>query len=132
MSWDDFMMLNCIPSRLFSPEISFAPLKLDLKVKGGRRRSGGMSEVAVFKNTEIRASALSHGWCCLQHGQRERAVLRFASCGRGVSQTVAFLLLGTDQPCFGPKTQNTRRSHLGPTGDQDVAFSSTRRIDKRD
>lgn len=29
------MVLNCIPIRLFSPEISFAPLKRDLRMKGG-------------------------------------------------------------------------------------------------
>lgn len=32
-----------------------------------------MSEAAVFKNIEIRASALSLGVYCLQHGQWERA-----------------------------------------------------------
>ena len=57
LSWGHLMMLNCISIHLFSSEISFAPLKVDLRLKGVRRRSGGMSEVVVFKHIEIRASA---------------------------------------------------------------------------
>lgn len=49
LSSSDFMRLNCIPIYLSSPEISFAPLKLNLRVKWGRRRSGGMSQAIVFK-----------------------------------------------------------------------------------
>lgn len=51
-SCDDFR--NCILICFFSPEISFASLKLDLRVKCGRRRSGGMSKVVVLENMEIR------------------------------------------------------------------------------
>lgn len=50
-SWGVYMMLypTCIPICVFSPEISSSPLKLDLRAKQGTGKSGGMSEVAVFK-----------------------------------------------------------------------------------
>lgn len=78
MSWGNFMMLNCIPICLFSVEISFAPLKLDLKVKRRGRRSGGMCEVAVFKNIKIRVSAFSLKDCAVCSTDNRRAI-SFAS-----------------------------------------------------
>lgn len=59
-------------SVLLMLDIEFCAFKTRFESEGGRRRSSGMPEVAVFKNLEIRASAfsiLSHGLCCLQHGQ---------------------------------------------------------------
>lgn len=59
------MMLICIPIHLFSLELSFATLELDLRVKEREKRRSGMSEVDVFKN--IRASSLSR--CVLSAAQ---------------------------------------------------------------
>lgn len=70
------MMLNCVPIHLFNPETSFAPLKLVLRVKGGRRRSTGMSEAAVFRIIVIGALAFLLR-LCEKHRQWKSALLCF-------------------------------------------------------
>lgn len=52
-----FVMLTCIPIHLFSPEVSFVPLRLDLRVKRGE---GEALECLrqLFSNIEIGVSLL--------------------------------------------------------------------------
>lgn len=75
------MMLNCVPIHVFSPEVSFVSLKLDLRVKW-ERRSDGMSEAVVFciQNTEIGVLAFLLPDCvvCIMDRQWERVSLAFS------------------------------------------------------
>lgn len=49
VSWGDFYDAELYSHSLFSPEIGFVPLKLDLRAKWGRRKKQWNFFMAVFK-----------------------------------------------------------------------------------
>lgn len=69
------MMLNYIPLiPLFSLEISFAPSKLDLRVKVGRRRSNGRQLHSETEREELSAFSLTVSVVCSTDSWRQRSI----------------------------------------------------------
>lgn len=71
------MILNCIPIPLFSPEISFVTLKLDLRMKGGEGKAVEFFCGCIQKHRDKTFNSLLVRVVCSTDRAWERTLLCF-------------------------------------------------------